>query len=66
MCLNFHDDFGVEAADFPELLRDWGPCDEPCEPGDPATTCASDLSGDCDVDAFDLALLLGSWGTCLE
>ncbi len=25
---------------------------------------AADLTGDCDVEAFDLAILLGSWGPC--
>ena len=28
--------------------------------------CPADLSGDCEVEAFDLAILLGSWGSCLE
>ncbi len=26
--------------------------------------CLADLNGDCIVDAFDLAILLGSWGQC--
>ena len=54
----------VNAFDLAQLLGNWGPCDEPCEPGDPATTCAADLDGNCDVGAFDLALLLGAWGPC--
>ncbi len=29
---------------------------------DMATTCTEDLDGDGDVNAFDLAILLGSWG----
>ncbi|MCZ6651421.1 MAG: hypothetical protein O7D91_00110 [Planctomycetota bacterium] len=28
--------------------------------------CPADLNGDGVVGAFDLAILLGSWGTCLE
>ncbi len=54
----------VNAFDLAQLLGNWGPCDEPCEPGDPATTCAADLDGNCDVGPFDLALLLGHWGPC--
>ncbi len=61
---DFDSDGDIDAADLAQLLGDWGPCDEPCEPGDPATTCAADLSGDCDVAAFDLAILLGAWGMC--
>lgn len=61
---DFNNDGDVGPADLAELLGDWGPCDEPCEPGDPGTTCASDLNGDCAVVAFDLAILLGSWGPC--
>lgn len=59
------DDNGeVGAFDLALLLGGWGPCDEPCEPGDPSTTCAADLDGNCEVGAFDLALLLGAWGPC--
>ena len=29
-------------------------------------SCPADLNGDCKVDAFDLAILLGSWGVCPE
>jgi hypothetical protein len=52
----------VKAFDLAILLGDWGPCDDPCTPGDPADTCAADLNGDCTVEAFDLAILLGDWG----
>ncbi len=34
----------------------------PCEPPPPA--CVADLDGDGDVDAADLAQLLGNWGPC--
>lgn len=54
----------VEAFDLALLLGAWGPCAEPCVPGDPADTCVEDLDGDCEVEAFDLALLLGAWGQC--
>ena len=53
------------AADLAELLGNWGPCAEPCEPGDPAATCAADFNGDCDVETIDLAILLGAWGLCI-
>ncbi|MDZ4753845.1 MAG: hypothetical protein SGJ11_05045 [Phycisphaerae bacterium] len=39
------------------MLGAWGPC------GD-CGTCASDLTGNCLVDAADLAILLGGWGAC--
>lgn len=54
----------VGAFDLALLLGNWGPCPEPCMPGDPAETCPADLSGDCNVSALDLALLLGNWGEC--
>ena len=54
----------VGAFDLALLLGAWGPCAEPCEPGDPSTTCAADLDGNCQIEAFDLALLLGTWGPC--
>ena len=55
-------DGSVGAADLAQLLGNWGPCPEPCTPGDPAQTCPADFDGDCAVEAFDLAILLGSWG----
>lgn len=55
-------DGDVGAFDLALLLGDWGPCPEPCTPGDPAQTCPADFSGDCQVKAFDLAILLGNWG----
>ncbi|MCH8880654.1 MAG: FG-GAP repeat protein, partial [Planctomycetes bacterium] len=58
-------DGDVGPFDLALLLGVWGPCPEPCEPGDPAATCAADLDGNCDVGPFDLALLLGNWGPCL-
>ncbi len=61
---DFDGDGVVGPFDLSTLLGEWGPCDAPCEPGDPATTCAADLSGDCAVGAFDLAILLGAWGPC--
>lgn len=54
----------VSALDLALLLGAWGPCAEPCTPGDPSTTCAADLDGDCQVSAADLAILLGGWGPC--
>ncbi len=59
---DFDADCDVGAFDLAQLLGTWGPCAEPCEPGDPGGTCPADLDGNCDVGAFDLALLLGSWG----
>ena len=35
---------------------------QPSAPGDPTTTCPGDLNGDCQVEAFDLAILVGNWG----
>ncbi|MCH8880138.1 MAG: FG-GAP repeat protein, partial [Planctomycetes bacterium] len=58
-------DGDVGPFDLALLLGVWGPCLEPCEPGDPAATCAEDLDGNCNVGPFDLALLLGNWGPCL-
>ncbi len=52
----------VGPFDLALLLGNWGPCPDPCTPGDPAQTCPADLNGDCQVEAFDLAILLGSWG----
>jgi len=57
-------DGAVGASDLAQLLGAWGPCAEPCTPGDPSTTCAADLDGNCEVGAFDLATLLGAWGPC--
>ncbi len=61
---DLNSDGAVNAADLATLLGAWGPCPEPCEPGDPADTCPADLDGDCLVAASDLATLLGSWGPC--
>jgi hypothetical protein len=55
-------DGDVDAGDLALLLGDWGPCPDPCTPGEPAETCDADLNGDCEVGAFDLATLLGNWG----
>ncbi len=64
-CLaDFDNDGAVRAPDLAFLLGAWGPCPEPCMPGDPTETCPADLSGDCIVSAPDLALLLGNWGEC--
>ena len=52
----------VNAFDLAFLLGAWGPCPEPCVPGEPSDTCAADIDADCSVNAFDLAILLGSWG----
>ena len=57
-------DGDVGPFDLALLLGVWGPCPQPCEPGDPAATCAEDLDGNCNVGPFDLALLLGNWGPC--
>ncbi|MCH8912959.1 MAG: hypothetical protein IIA33_05255 [Planctomycetes bacterium] len=59
---DLNNDCDVGAFDLALLLGNWGPCPEPCTPGDPAQTCPADLNGDCQVEAFDLALLLGNWG----
>ena len=59
---DFDCDGDVDAFDLAQLLGAWGPCPEPCTPGEPADTCPADLNGDCTVEAFDLALLLGAWG----
>ena len=72
------DDGAVGAADLAILLGNWGPCAPPCEPeGEPpgcpescapgahAETCSADFGGgNCRVDPFDLAFLLGVWGLC--
>ena len=72
------DDGAVGAADLAILLGNWGPCAPPCEPeGEPpgcpescapgahAETCSADFGGgNCRVDPFDLAFLLGAWGLC--
>lgn len=54
----------VDAFDLAVLLGAWGPCPEPCVPGEPSETCPTDLDPECNVGAFDLALLLGAWGLC--
>ena len=44
-------------------------CGEVCTNGVcecPTAGCSADLNGDGEVGAFDLALLLGSWGACPE
>ncbi|MCH8854448.1 MAG: hypothetical protein IID41_17620, partial [Planctomycetes bacterium] len=74
---DFDGDGETGAFDLAQLLGGWGPCPSPCEPeGDPAMCpesctpedhaqiCPADLDGDCKVAAFDLAILLGSWGSC--
>jgi hypothetical protein len=33
---------------------------------DPARICARDLSGDCEVEVFELAILLGTSGSYFE
>ena len=55
-------DCAVGPIDLAMLLASWGPCPEPCTPGDPADTCAADLNGDCIVGPLDLATLLANWG----
>ena len=52
----------VRVPDLIILLSAWGPCPEPCTPGDPAGTCPEDLDGDCEVRVPDLIILLGNWG----
>ena len=59
---DFDNDGAVTASDLANLLGAWGPCPEPCTPGEPAGTCETDLDGDCATGASDLAVLLGSWG----
>lgn len=54
----------VGPFDLALVLGFWGPCPEPCTPGDPAETCLTDLDGDCLVGPFDLAFVLGNWGPC--
>ena len=54
----------VGPIDLAIVLGLWGPCPDPCEPGDPLDTCLADLDGNCGVGPFDLALLLGNWGPC--
>lgn len=61
---NLNDDSTVGAADLAFLLGAWGPCPDPCTPGDPDDTCDEDFDGDCAVGAADLATLLGAWGPC--
>ena len=53
----------VRVPDLIQLLGAWGPCPEPCKPGDPAQTCAEDLDGNCEVRVPDLIVLLGAWGS---
>ncbi len=57
-------DGDVDAFDLALLLGNWGPCDAPCTPGDPAQTCPADLDADGTVGPPDLAILLGAWGPC--
>ena len=59
---DFDGDATVGAADLAQLLGSWGPCADPCEPGDPEETCPADFDGDCEVGASDLVQLLGDWG----
>ena len=56
---DFDGDGTVSAFDLAALLGAWGPCPEPCAPGN---SCDADINDDCLVNAFDLAILLGSWG----
>ena len=55
-------DCGVGPVDLAMLLASWGPCPEPCAPGDPQDTCDADFNGDCIVGPLDLANLLANWG----
>ncbi len=57
-------DCDVGPFDLAFLLGGWGPCPDPCEPGEPQATCQTDLNGDCNTGPFDLALVLGDWGGC--
>ena len=55
---------GVDCTDWELFLEAWtDPADPPCTP-----TCGdcnpADFNADGSVNAFDLALLLGSWGPC--
>lgn len=43
-------------------VGDWGLCREPCVPGETGNTCDVDFDYDCLANAFDLAILLDSWG----
>ncbi len=61
---NLNDDNEVGPFDLALLLGAWGLCPDPCEPGDPESTCAADFDGDCAVGPFDLAIVLGAWGPC--
>lgn len=60
------DDGQVGVKDLLLLLGDWGPCPEPCSPGEVALpdSCPSDIIRDCDVGVKDLLTLLSSWGRC--
>ncbi len=60
--LDFDGNCAVGAPDLAQLLGSWGPCPDPCEPGNPCDTCQADADGDCNVGAPDLAQLLGNWG----
>ena len=42
-----------------EVVAEW---DVPVECAAPCGSCPTDLDGDGDTDAVDLAVLLGSWG----
>ena len=64
LAAGFDGDGIVNATDLATLLGSWGPCPDPCEPGDPLTTCTADLDGNCVVGPLDLALVLGNWGPC--
>ncbi len=61
---DFDADGHVGAFDLAVLLGAWGPCPQPCTPGEPTDACRADLDPDCNVGSFDLALLLGAWGSC--
>ncbi len=60
--LDYDGDCAVGPFDLAQLLGSWGPCPDPCKPGNPCDTCHADVDGDCNVGASDLAQLLGSWG----
>lgn len=54
LAADLNEDGAIGSLDLAELIADWGPCPD-------CSNCDADFDGDCDVDAADLAVLLGVW-----
>lgn len=61
---DYDQDGDVDCSDWNQFVGAWTEPQAPPNLG--KCGCPADLSGDDDVEAFDLAILLGAWGACAE